>query len=341
MRAGNAGKLVAAGAAWLALMARASRRYELKDRVVLITGSSRGLGLVLARQLLEEGARIVLTGRDEETLLRAREKLVVDAPGRVMALPCDVGDYTQMETVIEGVISAFGRLDVIINNAGQIQVGPMEEMTLEDYEAQLRVHFWGPLHATLAGLEHLRASGDGRILNIISIGGKVAIPHLLPYSASKFALGGLSEGLRSELAPHGVKVTSVFPGLMRTGSPRNAAFKGQHRLEYAWFKTGDSLPVITLSADRAARKIIAALKRGDAEVILSWPAKAASLFHGLFPGTTARLMTLVNLAMPRPGGVGKRAVPGRESETGASESWVNTLTDRAAEENNETPAPAR
>lgn len=338
MRARNAGKWVAAGAALMALRARATRGYELKDRAVLITGSSRGLGLVLARQLLAEGARVALTGRDEETLLRARQELAAEAPGRVLALPCDVGDFEQVKTVVEGVIAAFGRLDVVINNAGQIQMGPVEEMTLEDFETQLRVHFWGPLHTTLAALEHLRASGDGRILNVVSIGGKVAVPHLLPYSASKFALAGLSEGLRAELSPHGVKVISVFPGLMRTGSPRNAAFKGQHRQEYFWFKTADSLPGLTLNAERAAKKMLGALKRGDAEVVLSAPAKAAALVHGLFPGLTSRLMTLAHLALPRPGGVGTRAVPGRESESAASEGWFNTLTDRAAERNNETPA---
>src|SRR6185503_4123757 len=122
-----------------------------------------------------------------------------------------------------------------------------------------------------AVLPEMRARREGRIVNITSIGGKISVPHLLPYSASKFALVGLSEGLRAELAKDGIVVTTICPGLMRTGSPRNATFKGQHRAEYAWFSIGDSLPVTAMSADRAARQILTACKRGEAEVVLSVP----------------------------------------------------------------------
>src|SRR5262249_9500692 len=144
--------------------------------------------------------------------------------------------------------------------------------------------------------------GEGRIVNIASIGGELSVPHLLPYSASKFALVGLSSGLRAELAKDGIIVTTVCPGLMRTGSPWNATFKGQHRIEYAWFSVSDALPVVSLSADRAARQIVAACKRGDAEVILSLPAQLAVLFYGLFPGLTSDLFGLINRFLPGPGG---------------------------------------
>src|SRR5204862_108983 len=147
--------------------------------------------------------------------------------------------------------------------------------------------FWGPLYATCAVLPQMRARRDGRIVNISSIGGRVGIPHLVPYSASKFALVGLSEGLRAELAKDNIIVTTVCPGLMRTGSPRNATFKGRHRAEYAWFSISDALPVLTMSAERAAQKIVTACKRGDAELVLTIQAKLAAMFHGLFPGLTA------------------------------------------------------
>src|SRR5918912_3423887 len=129
-------------------------------------------------------------------------------------------------------------------------------MTLEDFEQAMAVHFWGPLYATLAVLPQMRARRDGRIVNISSIGGKVSVPHLVPYSASKFALAGLSDGLRAELSKENVIVTTVCPGLMRTGSPRNATFKGKHRDEYAWFSISDALPLTSMSAERAARQII-------------------------------------------------------------------------------------
>src|SRR5437868_10247139 len=173
----------------------------------------------------------------------------------------------------------FGRIDVLVNNAGTIEVGPMEVMTLDDYEKAMRTHFWGPLYMVLAVLPEMRARKEGRIVNVSSIGGKISVPHLLPYCASKFALTGFSEGLRAELAKDGIVVTTVCPGLMRTGSPLNAFFKGQHQAEYAWFSISDSLPISSISAQRAARQIVRACKNGDAEVILSVPAQLAALFH--------------------------------------------------------------
>ncbi len=161
------------------------------------------------------------------------------------------------------------------------------------------------------------------------------MPHLLPYSASKFALVGLSEGLRAELAKDNVAVTTVCPGLMRTGSPRNAFFKGQHRAEYAWFSISDALPATSMSAVRAARQIVSACKHGDAEVILSIQAELAVRFHGLFPGLTSDLLGLVNKFLPAPGGIGSRRASGKESRSKASPSWLTALDEKAAHANNE------
>jgi hypothetical protein len=122
---------------------------------------------------------------------------------------------------------------------------------------------------------------------------------------------------------------------MRTGSPRNAFFKGQHRAEYAWFSISDSLPGASMDADRAARQIIEACRRGDAEVTLSLPALAADRFHGLFPGLTADLMGLVNRFLPGPGGIGAARAKGSESQSAWSPSVLTTLTERAAARNNE------
>ena len=243
----------------------------------------------------------------------------------------------------------LGPVDVLVNNAGTITVGPMEVMTLEDYELAMKTHFWAPLYATLAVLPQMRQRRAGRIVNISSIGGKVAAPHLLPYTASKFALTGLSDGMRLELLKDGIYVTTVCPGLMRTGSPRNALFKGRHRAEYAWFSIADSLPLTSMSADRAARRILRACRDGESEVVLSIQAKLAVKFHALFPGLTTDLNGLIAKLLPGPGGIGETAVPGRDSTSEWSPSWMTGLTERAAEENNETagrtagsePAPPR
>jgi len=332
LTAGGLGLLLATRA-----VVRRYRQYDLRDKVVLITGGSRGLGLILARQLLHQGARIAMCARDGTELERARSDLG-QSNERVFTMPCDITDQGQVQAMVHGVHQHFGRIDVLINNAGMIQVGPVEFMTLEDYEEAMKVHFWGPLYTILAVLPTMRQQREGRVVNISSIGGKISMPHLLPYNASKYALVGLSEGLRAELAKDRIVVTTVCPGLMRTGSPRNAFFKGQHRAEYAWFSISDALPIVSQSAERAARQILAACKRGDAEVVLSLPAKLATTLNSLFPGWTVDLLGLANtVLLPAPGGIGTAQRPGKQSSSQLSPSWLTTLSDRAAQRNNEIP----
>ncbi|MGH8008839.1 MAG: SDR family NAD(P)-dependent oxidoreductase [Candidatus Binatia bacterium] len=310
------------------------REYDLRGKTVLITGGSRGLGLVMAREFAREGARVAICARDVAELARARADL--SARGvRALTLPCDVTDREQVNEMVRNVRQRFGPVDVLVNNAGVIQVGPLEVMKLEDYEEAMKTHFWAPLYTTLAVLPEMRQRHEGRIVNIASLGGKVSVPHLLPYTASKFALVGLSEGLHAELAKDGIAVTTVSPGLMRTGSHVNATFKGQHRAEYTWFSVGGALPPASMSSERAARQIIAACKRGDAALVLSLPAQIADTFHALFPGLTADVLGMVNQLLPTPGGIGSARAKGKESRSTISPSWATTLSDQAAQRNNE------
>jgi NAD(P)-dependent dehydrogenase (short-subunit alcohol dehydrogenase family) len=332
------GLLLAAAGVGLCLAARSlvrrGRWMDLRGRAVLITGGSRGLGLLMAREFVDQGARVAICARDGEELDRAAADLTRRG-GDVASIPCDVTDRGQVERTVRDVERHFGRIEVLVNNAGTICAGPMEVMNLGDYEESMNTHFWGPLYATLAALPGMKRSREGRIVNISSIGGKVAVPHLLPYCAGKFALTGLSEGMRTELKKDNIYVTTVCPGLMRTGSPPNAFFKGQHRLEYTLFKLTDSTPLTSMNAHRAARRIVTACQRGESEVILSIQAKIAAKFHGLFPGFSSELYGLIAQALPGPGDIGEQRVRGRESETPVSRSFLAALTDRAALENNE------
>ena len=327
------GALVAAAT----LYANRRGSYSLENKVVLITGGSRGLGLLLARHAAAEGARLAICARDAAELERARRELAADGAAEVVALVRDLTDATAVRTLVTEVQGQLGPIDVLVNNAGIISTGPLDNLEVRDYQDSMDTHFWAPLHAMQAVLPDMRRRGAGRIVNIASLGGKVAVPHLVPYSASKFALVGLSEGFRSELRQHGIRVTTVCPGLMRTGSPRHALIKGRHRKEYAWFMVADSLPVLSMDADSAARQIWNACRRGDAELILGLPAKLLAAFHGLFPGAAANLLGWVNRALPKPtandwGDVRRR---GAQSESPLTRSWVTTLTQEAAEENNE------
>lgn len=335
----KSGKLfLLAGGAGLLLAARALTKRvnedELRGKTVLITGGSRGLGLVMAREFVREGARVAICARDAEELERARQDLE-ERGGQVFTVACDLTDRTEAEQMVGRVREQFGEIDVLVNNAGIIIVGPLEEMLVADFEEAMRINYWAALYTTLAVLPEMRARRRGRIVNISSIGGKVSVPHLLPYSASKFALTGFSEGLRAEVAKDGITVTTVCPGLMRTGSPRNATFKGRYQAEYAWFSISDSLPLLSISAECAARQIITACKRGDAEVVLSLPAKLATKFQALFPGTTADLLSLANRLLPAPGGIGERRAKGSESESAYAPSFLTKLSDQAARKNNE------
>jgi len=291
--------LVAGSAAGLALVsairARRSGRYELRDRVAVVTGGSRGLGFLVAEELARAGCRVVICARDPRELALARDQLAPYTD--VLAVTCDVSNPGDVERMLSRAVTRFGGIDLLVNNASIIQVGPLEATTLQEFQRALDINFWGTVHATLAVLPHMRRQGDGRIVNIASIGGKVAVPHLLPYDCAKFAVVGFSEGLRAEAARHGISVTTVVPGLMRTGGEKFAHFKtaGDSR----WFSVAARLPLLTVSARRAARTIVAAARRRRGEVVIGLPAKLLRLAHDLFPAATLRTLDVSNRLLPR------------------------------------------
>jgi short-subunit dehydrogenase len=291
----------------------------------------------MARAFLGRGAKVALLARDPEALERARQLLA--GLGTVFVRPCDVRDEKQVAEAIRDVRHELGDIDVLVNNAGTITVGPMDTMTAEEYRDSLDVFFWGPLHATLAVLPEMRKRQGGRIVNISSIGGKISVPHLLPYSVGKFALSGFSEGLRAELARDNVYVTTVYPGLMRTGSPRHAEFKGNHRAEYAWFLLSDSAPGFSISADRAARRIVRACESGSSQLVLGLPAKVAIKLNALFPAVSSAISAMVSRALPGPGSSGDQKAKGADSASPLTESWLTSLDKRAAKRNNQMQNP--
>ncbi len=327
--------LMAAGASLLAARRLGARAgYELRGRNVLITGGSRGLGFALATEMAAQGARLIICGRDPATLERAAAKLG-STGAEVLAISADVTDSQSVAEMVEAIRQRYGHVDVLVNNAGVIEVGPAKSMSLADYEEAMATNFWGMLYPTLALLPEMRARRSGRIVNITSIGGKLGIPHLLPYSASKFAAVGFSQGLRAELAGVGIKVITVCPGLMRTGSPRNAIFRGQHRSEYAWFSISDALPGLSISAESAARRIVAACRRGDAEVLFPLPAKLASVVNAVAPGFTAGVLATMDRLLPDADAARSGRRRGADSQSWLSPSWITRLGDRAARKYNQ------
>jgi NAD(P)-dependent dehydrogenase (short-subunit alcohol dehydrogenase family) len=337
MKSGQAVAAAIAGAVAGWIFRRRRPGYDLRGRTVVITGGSRGLGLVLARAFARAGSHVALLARDAPELARAAQELA-DSGADVMTAICDVRSQVQVNAAIHAVLQRYGRVDILVNNAGTIQVGPLAHMQLADFHDAMAVHFWGPLYATLAALPHMRRHGSGRIVNISSIGGRIGVPHLAPYCASKFALTGLSDAMRHELRRYGIRVTTVCPGLMRTGSPIHAQFKGRHEEEYRWFSVLGGLPLTSINAERAAQAILRACRRGQARLTLSLAARAALLADAVAPGVTGAALDLLNRALPQATGPhGDRTAVGWESRE-RTPALLTRLSDRAARRHNETAA---
>ncbi len=308
------------------------KRYELSGKVVLITGGSRGLGLEMARVLASKGARIAICARTEDQLKKAESELQVIG-AQVLAIIVDLRDQNQAVEMIKTVESHFGGIDVVINNAGVMVVGPENVMEVSDYRQVMESNLWSALYTVKAVVPYFKMQGHGRIVNICSIGGKIAVPHMLPYSVSKFAMVGLSQGLSAELRKDNIHVTTVIPNLMRTGSPRNVSVKGDHEGEYAWFKIADSLPFVSQDSRQAAEQIIAALENGDRQLTLTWTAQLISAINGVTPGAITLLAEVANRFLPESDN--KTTKKGFESESDATMGKIGALTDAAAENNNQ------
>jgi NAD(P)-dependent dehydrogenase (short-subunit alcohol dehydrogenase family) len=318
----------------LAYSLTGKRGYNLKDKNVLITGGSRGLGLALAREFAAVGARVTVCARDKAEIQRALHKLK-DSGFAVDSVICDIAEPTAVTTAVREIEMRNGPIDVLVNNAGRIEVGPLEAATLQDFERAMATHFWGPLYLMRAVIPEMKRRGGGRIVNISSIGGKIGVPHLVSYAASKFALAGLSEGIAAEVRKDNIFVTTVYPGLMRTGSPKNASFKGQHRKEFTWFTLSDSLPLFTVAAARAARKIVNACRTGQASLTISMPAKLASLGHAIIPNTVISVLALANRLLPKAELESTRSRSGRDSQTPLTRSPLTILDELAANDLNQ------
>jgi short-subunit dehydrogenase len=289
---------IAAAAAY-AFIPRGNRYHPAQ--VAVITGGSRGLGLAIAHRFGQAGLKLVLAARNEQELAAARESLLqagsVQDIDNILLVSCDLTDPEQARNLIVETVRAFGRIDLLINNAGIIEVGPFENQPLEAYDRAMQTNFFAALHTIHAATPYLLEPTDQSsrgIVNIASIGGKIPVPHLLPYVAAKFALTGFSEGLHSELRYKGVRVTTVCPGLMRTGGEEHARFTGQQEREERWFKLSAKTPGIAASVHHAANRIYNAVQAGRAEITITPQAWLAARVVGLAPETSQVLAALAN-----------------------------------------------
>lgn len=293
------GKLLAIGTAAGFVVSRIPSRNHLRaGQVAIITGGSTGLGLALAHRFGRAGVKLVLASRNEEELQRALGDLLAQGSVReaadVLLFPCDLRDAAEAPRLVSAALGRFGRLDILINNAGVMVVGPAENQPLEAYREAMEVDFFAALQCIYAALPGFLQQRSGMIVNIASIGGKFGVPHLLPYVAAKFALTGLSEGLHAELSHRGIRVTTVCPGLMRTGGEVHAQFRGQVKKEKFWFQLAARTPLVAAKVSHAADEIFRAVDEGRAEITITPQAWLAARFAGLAPETTQRMAAFIH-----------------------------------------------
>ncbi len=199
-----------------------------ENRVWLITGTSSGFGRAIAEAALDRGDRVVATARDPGKL----SDLAADDGVHVIAL--DVTDPAQRLSAVDQAVQKFGRIDVLVNNAGRTQVGAVEETTDDELRSLFELHFFAPVALTRALLPHMRAQGGGAIVQMSSVGGQTTAPGFGAYCATKFALEGLTQAIHDEVAPFGIRTLIVEPGAFRTGLFRpDAAYQSQPMAEYA------------------------------------------------------------------------------------------------------------
>lgn len=197
---------------------------------VLITGASQGIGRSTAFLFAQHGYRVVLAARSHDRLEIVAQALHA-ANYAAIAVPTDMRDPVQVQTLVEKAIDAYGAIDVLVNNAGIYISGPAEEFSLDDWHQTIDTNLWGYIHTIQALLPHLVARRSGTIVNVCSVGGKVPLPYLAPYTTSKYAVTGLTESLHTELAPKGIHVAGIYPNIIRSDFLERAIFRGKNETD--------------------------------------------------------------------------------------------------------------
>jgi len=255
----------------------------VKDRVVIITGASKGIGAELARQLASRGAKLVLAARNDAELNAAAEECR-KLGATVITVKADVAVEHDCQTIVAGALLAFGRIDVLVNNAGMSMWARFDE--IEDVEVLARimqVNYMGAVYCTRHALPHLKASG-GCLVGISSLAGLVGVPTRTGYSASKHAMTGFFDSLRIELADTGVAVTMIYPGFVATGIRENATGPDGKPILVSPVKEGEVMTV-----EDCASRIVRAIERREREVVMTARGRFGRWLRLVAPGLVDRI----------------------------------------------------
>ena len=245
---------------------------NFKNKVVVITGASSGVGEAAAEQFAKKGANIVLVARRKEKLEQVEKKLSKYSIETLIQI-CDVSDKEQVKQMSEKVIETFSKIDVLVNNAGFVIYGKIEELSIEDIESQMQTNYFGMINCTKYFLPHFLKQNFGHMVNVASVGGSFGVPGIASYCATKFAMLGFSEGLHHELHGTNVGVTVVSPIMVRTSLFDHPSFKN-----FTKFATG-----ISLSSETVANAIIKAANSSRLEIVVPSFVRIGIWFKQTFP----------------------------------------------------------
>jgi short-subunit dehydrogenase len=279
---------------------------RIEGKVAVITGAGSGIGRALALNLASRGSLLALSDVDDSGLATTVSQVQAAGVREVRSDHLDVADRAGFATYADSVAERFGRVNVVVNNAGVALAGNFEDLEYADMDWIMSINFWGVVHGTKAFLPHLIASGDGHVVNLSSLFGLVSMPGQSMYNASKYAVRGMSEALREEMlvAGHPVGVTVVHPGGIKTAIARNARYSAAEDGALGAKHFDEKLAKMT--PERAAEIIVKGVLANKARVLVGLDAHA---IHHLAKLTGARYQDLVALGA-------KRITPQRTSTTG-------------------------
>lgn len=257
---------------------------DLRDKVAIVTGASRGIGAAIAAELAMEGCHVVLAARSQEHILALAERLRQLHGVRTLALTVDIADPGAVTAMVERTVIEFGGVDLLINNAGMGIYGSIDEVKMSDLRHVFDVNFFGAIQAMQAVVPAMRRRGGGVIVNISSIVGKFASPLGGGYTATKFALEGASAAARAELRRDRIKVIVVRPGLTETEFSQNARVS----VPGAEHRQGERhAPMRGIAAEKVARRTVRAIQREERTVYITWFDRLLVFGSQLLPGLFA------------------------------------------------------
>jgi len=280
---------------------RKKRQFTYQGKVVLVTGGARGLGYIMARQLVEEGAKVIICARDADQLDKAY--VLLRNHGEVTyPYVCDITEKENIVQLAYFIKKRFGRLDVLINNTGTITINPIEQLPLNNYKKFIESHLWGPMQLVRVLIPLLSKSREAKIVNIFSVGGKISLAKSQPYDVNEIVHAVFYDNISRVITGKNIKLTAIYPEFKDQDLPVNLKLKGHSEQELAWSKFNESRPLISLYAENVGKQILKTAQIGKKTLTLPFPRELARIVNNINTELNLTLCQLVDHLVPHDSG---------------------------------------